>query len=137
MGAEEPGPAGDDCRRHQSAMVPTGPAGTRNPYGAFTGAAWREQSVNDDCLDNLVIPPIQRLLDEPSLDIVIVAYRSRDLLRDCLTSIRRHPADVPTTIYVIDNDSRDGTVELVRRDFPEVVLEAAGANLGFSKANNV
>jgi GT2 family glycosyltransferase len=76
-------------------------------------------------------------LNEPSLDIVIVAYRSRGLLRDCLTSIREHPAGVPTSVYVVDNDSRDGTVELVRHDFPDVQVEAADANLGFSRANNL
>jgi N-acetylglucosaminyl-diphospho-decaprenol L-rhamnosyltransferase len=40
-------------------------------------------------------------------------------------------------IHVIDNDSRDGTVEMVRSEFPEVELTAADRNLGFSAANNV
>jgi GT2 family glycosyltransferase len=76
-------------------------------------------------------------LDEPSLDIVIVAYRSPELLRQCLASIRRHGPEVPTRVYVVDNASGDGTVGLVRREFPEVTLEAADANLGFSRANNL
>jgi GT2 family glycosyltransferase len=71
-----------------------------------------------------------------SLDVVIVSYRSRELLRDCLSSLREHPARAPSRVTVVDNDSRDGTVELVRAEFPEVRLIAADRNLGFSAANN-
>jgi GT2 family glycosyltransferase len=71
-----------------------------------------------------------------SLDVVIVSYRSRELVRECLFSLRAHPARVPTTVFVVDNDSRDGTVELVRGEFPEVRLIANPENVGFSVANN-
>jgi N-acetylglucosaminyl-diphospho-decaprenol L-rhamnosyltransferase len=70
------------------------------------------------------------------LDIVIVAYRSRKLVRDCLRSLDEHPAGVPTTVFVVDNDSRDGTVELVRDEFPHVRLLVNDHNAGFSVANN-
>jgi N-acetylglucosaminyl-diphospho-decaprenol L-rhamnosyltransferase len=76
-------------------------------------------------------------LDEPSLDIVIVSYQSRDHLRDCLTSLRRHALRAPTRVFVVDNGSTDGTIEMIRRDFPEIELHASEANLGFSKANNL
>jgi N-acetylglucosaminyl-diphospho-decaprenol L-rhamnosyltransferase len=71
-----------------------------------------------------------------SLDVVIVSYRSRELLRDCLGSLRAHPPAALGQVTVVDNDSRDGTVELVAADFPEVRLIAAERNLGFSAANN-
>jgi N-acetylglucosaminyl-diphospho-decaprenol L-rhamnosyltransferase len=74
--------------------------------------------------------------EAPTLDVVIVAYRSRELLHECLASVQRFPPDVPTTVYVVDNDSRDGTVELVRDRFPDVHLIANAANAGFSAANN-
>ena len=47
------------------------------------------------------------------LDIVIVSYRCRDHLRACLASVERH-APAGTNVWVVDNDSRDGTVEFDR-----------------------
>ena len=73
----------------------------------------------------------------PNLDVVIVAYRCRELLRRCLASLRAHPASGKMTIHVIDNASGDGTVEMVRQDFPEVRLVASHRNLGFSSASNL
>jgi GT2 family glycosyltransferase len=72
---------------------------------------------------------------EDLLDVVIVSYRCRDLLRDCLASLREHAPQA--RVLVVDNDSRDGTVELVRSEFPEVDLTASHANLGFGRASNL
>jgi GT2 family glycosyltransferase len=69
-----------------------------------------------------------------TLDIVIVSYRSRELLRDCLASLRDYAPGHGVT--VVDNDSRDGTVEMVEGEFPGVRLIANGENLGFGKATN-
>lgn len=41
------------------------------------------------------------------------------------------------TVHVVDNASRDGTVEMVRREFPAVALTELGRNLGFAAANNI
>ena len=71
------------------------------------------------------------------LDVVIVSYRSRDLLDRCLRSLEQNPAGAPTTVAVIDNASGDGTAELVARDFPEVRLRASDRNLGFAAASNL
>ena len=76
-------------------------------------------------------------MDEPSLDIVIVSYQSRDHLRDCLRSLRKHTLRAPTRVFVVDNGSTDGTIEMIRREFPEIELHASEENLGFSKANNL
>jgi hypothetical protein len=65
-----------------------------------------------------------------------VSYRSRALLRACLTSLRDHPAARPTSIHVVDNDSRDGTVETVRSEFPDVRVTETGRNAGFAAATN-
>jgi N-acetylglucosaminyl-diphospho-decaprenol L-rhamnosyltransferase len=76
-------------------------------------------------------------MDEPvGLDVGIVAYRSRRLLRDCLLSLREHPPSRSMRIVVVDNDSRDGTAEMMR-EFPEVELVEAGRNLGFAAATNI
>ncbi|MGA9762579.1 MAG: glycosyltransferase family 2 protein [Gaiellaceae bacterium] len=76
-------------------------------------------------------------MPEPRLDIVIVSYRCEGLLRDCLDSLRAFPPAGGARIWVVDNASADGTVEMVSEEFPEVELIASEENLGFSKANNL
>ena len=71
-----------------------------------------------------------------SLDVVIVSYRCRELLRRCLTSLAAN-APAGTSVRVVDNDSRDGTVELLDKDFPDVHLIANDRNLGFARATNL
>ena len=73
----------------------------------------------------------------PLVDVVIVAYRSRDMLCAALESVRRYPPSGGTSIWVVDNDSRDGTAGVIRADFPEVHFIQAGRNLGFARANNI
>jgi N-acetylglucosaminyl-diphospho-decaprenol L-rhamnosyltransferase len=69
------------------------------------------------------------------LDVAIVAYRSRDMLRGCLASLQAH-APRRTKVIVVDNDSGDGTIEMVRSEFPAVNLVPAEENLGFAAATN-
>lgn len=71
-----------------------------------------------------------------ALDVVIVAYQSRELLRECLASLHEHAAH-PLEIVVVDNNSRDGTVEMVRQEFPGVDAIEAVRNLGFARAMNL
>jgi N-acetylglucosaminyl-diphospho-decaprenol L-rhamnosyltransferase len=74
---------------------------------------------------------------EPRLDVVIVAYRSRALLGRCLDSLRAHPPEGGLRTIVVDNDSGDGTVEMVASDYPEVELIAERSNHGFAVATNI
>ncbi len=71
-----------------------------------------------------------------SIDVGIVAYRSRELLRACLASLLDDPPARPLRIVVVDNDSRDGTAELVRA-LPGVELVEPGRNLGFAAGTNL
>ena len=73
----------------------------------------------------------------PALDVVIVAYRREDLLRDCLRSLTDNPPAGELRVHVVDNASSDGTAAMVRREFPQVRLTANERNLGFSAANNL
>jgi N-acetylglucosaminyl-diphospho-decaprenol L-rhamnosyltransferase len=74
----------------------------------------------------------------PSLEIVVVSFRSSDLLRLCLQSIDEHATSRgPQVVHVVDNASGDGTAEMVREEFPAVRLQALSENLGFSAANNL
>jgi N-acetylglucosaminyl-diphospho-decaprenol L-rhamnosyltransferase len=72
-----------------------------------------------------------------AVDVVVVAYRSRDTLPSCLASLRAHAPSGGVQIWVVDNASHDGTPELVRSEFPEVELITSVTNLGFSVANNL
>ena len=58
----------------------------------------------------------------PALDVAIVSYRCEGLLRDCLESLARFPPDAGDDRTVVDNDSGDGTAEMVEREFPDVTL---------------
>ncbi len=71
------------------------------------------------------------------ISIIIVSYNTRDYLRDCLESLRADPALPPHEIFVVDNGSRDGSVALVKAEFPDVRVIETGENLGFAKANNL
>jgi GT2 family glycosyltransferase len=74
---------------------------------------------------------------DPLLDVVVVAYRSRDLVERCLESLDAHgPRTAAMQVHVVDNASRDGTAEMVRERFPAVRLHPLTDNTGFSAANN-
>ena len=73
----------------------------------------------------------------PEVDILLVSFNTRELLRECLLSIQRHAAPVTVHTIVVDNASQDHSAEMVRDAFPEVRLVEAGANLGFAAANNL
>lgn len=76
-------------------------------------------------------------MPDPLLDVVIVSYRSRDLLGRCLRSLRDHPPAGGLTVTVVDNASGDGTAELVAREHPGVTVLAQTENLGFGAATNI
>jgi len=71
-----------------------------------------------------------------ALSIVIVSYNTREILRQCLASVLSQTRGISYRVYVVDNASRDGSAEMVRRDFPDVILEANRENVGFARANN-
>lgn len=75
--------------------------------------------------------------ENPDLDVVIVSYRSRELLGRCLDSLRNCPPPGEMSVTVVDNASGDGTVEMVRSEHPNVQLFAQRSNLGFARASNI
>ncbi len=71
------------------------------------------------------------------LSIVIVAFRSQDKLHTTLRSVFASELGQYTCeTFVVDNDSRDGTAEMVEAEFPQAHL-IRNANNGFSKGNNI
>lgn len=70
------------------------------------------------------------------ISFIIVSWNVRDLLRRALESIRADAAAYETEIIVVDNASQDGTVEMLRGEFPNVRVIANTANRGFTRGNN-
>ncbi len=70
------------------------------------------------------------------LAVVVVSYNVRYFLQQTLWSVRRAAEGLSVEVWVVDNCSRDGSVEMVREQFPEVRLIANADNVGFSTANN-
>jgi GT2 family glycosyltransferase len=68
--------------------------------------------------------------------IIIVTYNSQGEIAACLESVLAQRLSVTQQVIVVDNDSRDGTVALVRERFPEVELHLPGMNLGFAAGVN-
>lgn len=70
------------------------------------------------------------------LSVIIVNYNVRAYLEQCLRTVFEAMKGIDGEVYVVDNLSTDGSVEMVREKFPEVVLIANTENVGFSRANN-
>lgn len=70
------------------------------------------------------------------LSIIIVNYNVRDFLHHALVSLHQGLRGIRTEIFVVDNASDDGSVEMVKRHFPSVDLIVNKKNFGFAKANN-
>ncbi|QBQ54400.1 glycosyltransferase family 2 protein [Nitrosococcus wardiae] len=71
-----------------------------------------------------------------SVSVIIVSYNTRNLLQECLRSVIRNTKDLDYEIIVVDNQSADGSIDMIRSGFPNVHLIANTANHGFAKANN-
>ena len=70
------------------------------------------------------------------LSVIIVNYNVRAYLEQCLRTVEQALIGVDGEVYVVDNQSTDGSVEMVRSKFPNVKLIANAENVGFSRANN-
>lgn len=70
------------------------------------------------------------------LSIIIVNYNVKYFLEQALLSVRKATAGMEAEVFVVDNNSVDDSVQMVREKFPEVRLIANDHNPGFSIANN-
>jgi GT2 family glycosyltransferase len=70
------------------------------------------------------------------LAIVILNFNTAALLRNCLHSIQASRHQLHVAVIVVDNASVDGSVAMVRAEFPGVQLIAHATNVGYSAGNN-
>ncbi len=74
-------------------------------------------------------------MKKPELSVIILNYNTKELLEDCLNSVKKYMDEVPLEVIVSDNSSTDGSPEMVKKKFPWVKY-TEGPNEGFSKGNN-
>jgi GT2 family glycosyltransferase len=72
----------------------------------------------------------------PGLSVVVLSWNTRELLGACLSALARDTAREPREILVVDNGSRDGSAEMVARDFPTVRLLHNAENRLYAEGNN-
>jgi GT2 family glycosyltransferase len=76
-------------------------------------------------------PPLQ-----VDLTVIIVNYNTGALLQPCVAALRAGAAKLQLQIVIVDNASRDDSVEILRRDFADCDLIFNSVNVGFGRANN-
>lgn len=74
-------------------------------------------------------------LGGPLVSIIILNYNGKDHLKDCLSSVIRQTYR-NCEVILVDNASSDGSVEYVRKEFPQVKILTLSKNYGFSAGNN-
>ncbi len=70
------------------------------------------------------------------LSIIVVNYNTKVLLRECIESIKTETQKISYEIIVSDNGSEDGSIDMIKNEYKDVVLIENRENLGFAKANN-
>lgn len=79
---------------------------------------------------------VQPVTDDPHVAIIILNYNGREQLQEYLPSVLS--LDYGNyEVIVVDNDSSDGSVQLLREEFPEVTVVRNDDNVGFSRGNNI
>ena len=74
--------------------------------------------------------------DVLDLSVVVVNYNVREFLEQALRSVFRAGEHLSMEVFVVDNNSVDGSAAMVRAEFPSVRLLVNDENVGFSRANN-
>lgn len=73
----------------------------------------------------------------PKVSYLIVTWNNESIITDCIDTLFQY-SHVDNEVIVVDNDSKDGTCEVIRQRYGDkVILIEAGENLGFSKGNNL
>lgn len=70
------------------------------------------------------------------LSVITVNWKVKDLVFRSLQSLYQHTRGISFEVFFVDNDSRDGSVGLIQREFPQIHIIANQKNLGFAKACN-
>lgn len=75
-------------------------------------------------------------MEQPRLSIILVNYKSGHLVYNCLSSLYQHNPTLGYEIFVVDNQSDDGSESMIKSAFPDIQWIQMGYNAGFARANN-
>ena len=70
------------------------------------------------------------------LSIIIVSYNVKHLLKQAIDSLLFAAKGIDSELFIVDNASKDGTIDFLKEIYPEITLLANTANVGFAVANN-
>ena len=71
------------------------------------------------------------------VSIILVNYNTKEITINCINSIYEKTKDVVFDIWVVDNNSNDGSVEMIETNFPDINIIKNSENIGFARANNL
>ncbi|MDE1223747.1 glycosyltransferase family 2 protein [Vibrio aestuarianus] len=71
------------------------------------------------------------------VSVIIVNYKTKNLIKDCLDSLFLHTKDIKFEVIVVDNNSNDNIEYMLDSEFPSVKFIQNKKNVGFGSANNV
>ena len=75
-------------------------------------------------------------MSAPKVSIIIVNYNGKELLQKCLDSLLKVNYD-NFEIILVDNNSTDGTVEFITKNYPSLIIIKLDSNKGFAEPNNI
>lgn len=70
------------------------------------------------------------------VSVIILNYKTKELLRRCIEHVRRSSRDIQYEVIVVDNASKDGSVQMVQSAFPDVRIYEMEQNRGFAAGMN-
>ena len=70
------------------------------------------------------------------LSIIIISYKNAQLISECIRSIYAETHGISFEVIIVDNNSKDGSQEMLLKRFPNVRWIQMGYNSGFARANN-
>jgi GT2 family glycosyltransferase len=71
------------------------------------------------------------------VSIVLVSYNTEELTKNCIKSIYEKTEGLHFDVWVVDNASKDNSIQTIKEEFPQVKLIESKENLGFGRANNL
>ena len=71
------------------------------------------------------------------VSIILVNFNTKNLTKNCLLSIFEKVKNLDFEVFVVDNNSHDGSCEMIKQEFPQVKLIKNTENKGFASANNI